>query len=617
MFDIGAKPGEAGMQQAAWQSDGSLDAYNATKPYNPPTGCYSDLSRCPPCEIRVGPNGRGIWTKPSLPDPHIPRPGATMLRLVPHVTALSTQYLTSHCSGCHEEQKPNKPLLRCQRCRVVCYCDQTCQKYDWRLHKFECPALVTHSEKGATDPESSEQGDAERPVGTMLVPSEAVRALGRLLWLHSREKTDGVKQKEFELLESHRDKIKPSSPQTASYTRLGHALSSFVSHGTPDPKKMSELGIGSAKEIVDLLSKFSANAHTLSTPSLTPIGVSISPVAALINHSCVPNCVVVFPKASESKKVPDEMLIIAIAKILPGTELTTSYVDLTLPTEHRQRILQERYFFSCHCLNCEMATTINAPFVDGRRALRCGSKTCEGTLPMPKLDDPKLKKANLTCLQCRGESTVEPPVIADVIRLGEEGLEKAEALQFSDPEQAFKYTSNLIPFVARFFHPSSHPLLGLSRVHLAILISRLDSDRSILDETIRAATRVAAGISAVLPVGHPVRAVIYAELGKLLAVDEYYPEGQEPPEPTPAQLDPKANLTWVAGDEMGIPKGFERLRLAHHTLMQARQELLIGFGHSEQGGAVGKEVTELAKRIEQEVTIWRRAGGGKRPALKH
>ncbi|CAE7207502.1 unnamed protein product [Rhizoctonia solani] len=524
-----------------------------------------------------------------------------MLRLVPHVTALSTQYLTSHCSGCHDEQKPNRPLLRCQRCRIVCYCDQACQKYDWSFHKFECAALVAHSEKRATGPEADEEGDTERSVGTILVPSETIRALGRLLWLHSRG-SGGVKRKEFELLESHRDKLTPSSPQTASYTKLGHALASYVSHGTPDTKKMTELGIGSAKDIVDLLSKFSANAHTLSTPSLTPIGVAISPVAALINHSCVPNCVVVFPKASESKRVPNEMLIIAIGKILPGEELTTSYVDLTLPTEHRHKILQERYFFKCECPKCKMTATIKVPFVDGCRALRCASKTCEGFLPMPKLDDPKMKKTTVKCLQCRTDCIIEPPAIADAIRLGEEGLEKAEALQFSDPERAFKYTSNLIPLVSRFFHPNSHPLLGLSRVHLAILISRLDVDRSILDEAIRAAARVAAGISAVLPAGHPVRAVAYAELGKLLAVDEYYPEGQVPPEPTPAQLDPKANLTWVAGDEMGIPKGFERLRLAHHTLMQARQELLVGFGHSEEGGAVGKEVTELAKRIEQELT---------------
>ncbi|ELU45157.1 zf-MYND domain-containing protein [Rhizoctonia solani AG-1 IA] len=580
MFSTGAAPGEMGMQQAGWQPGGSLDAYKATEPYTPPEGCYSDLSRCPPCEMRVGHNGRGIWTRPSLPDQFIPRPGATMLRLVPHVTALSTQYLTSHCSGCHEEQKSNKPLLRCQRCKIVCYCDQACQKSDWPLHKFECPALVAHAEKRGTTSESDE-GSSEGTVGTVFVPSETVRALGRLVWLHSREKSNSVK---------------------------------------------AGFGKRYRGSIIE------ANAHTLSTPSLTPIGVALSPVAALINHSCVPNCVVVFPKASETKKVPNEMLIIAIGKILPGEEVQIPH---TLGKFADNKILQERYFFKCHCPNCEMTSLVKTPYVDSRRAFRCASKTCEGFLPMPSMQSQLGQKQRFnvySAISCALSNPRRSQMQSDSEKKGSKGRRNFNSLVsyfrspgltyhqsltlcagLLDPERAFKYTSNLIPMVSRFFHPSAHPLLALSRLHLSLLISRLDLDRSILDEAIRAAARVAAGISAVLPAGHPVRAVTYAELGKLLAVDEYYPEGQEPPEPTSAQLDPKANLTWVAGDEMGIPKGFERLRLAHHTLMQARQELLIGFGHSEEGGAVGKEVTELARKIEQEVAIWRKAGGGKRP----
>lgn len=96
-------------------------------------------------------------------------------------------------------------------------------------------------------------------------------------------------------------------------------------------------------------------------------------------------------------------------------------------------------------------------------------------------------------------------------------------------------------------------------------------------------------------------------------MDEYYLEGQKPVEPTPSQLDPKANLVWVAGDEDGVPRGFERLRIAHHTLLKAREELMIGFGWANEGGAVGREVSELAKSIEREVAVWRKAGGGRRP----
>jgi hypothetical protein len=183
----------------------------------------------------------------------------------------------------------------------------------------------------------------------------------------------------------------------------------------------------------------------------------------------------------------------------------------------------------------------------------------------------------------------------------------------TDPARAFKLTSNLIPLVSRFFHVGSHPVLALARIHLSLLISQLESNPSILDETIRAAARVAAGVSAIYPPGHPTRGVAMAELGKLMAVDEYVPPGQKPIEATRSQLDPKANLVWVAGDDDGVLRGFERLRASHHSLMQARQELLCGFGYINEGGAVGREVTELAKNLEREVAIWRRAGGGKRP----
>ena len=250
----------------------------------------------------------------------------------------------------------------------------------------------------------------------------------------------------------------------------------------------------------------------------------------------------------------------------------------------------------------------------------------------PDLDDPKLLKAEVKCLQCGRTSIVEPPAISDAIRIGEQGLEKAEALQLEggplllsflprllliytqiDPDRAFTYTSNLLPLVSTFFHVGAHPVLGLARVHLSILISRLASDPSIIDETVRAAARVAAGVSAIHTKGHPARGIAYAELGKLLTVDEYYPEGQNPVEPTPSQLDPDAKPMWHAGDDNGVPHGFERLRIAHYTLMQAREELMIGFGWINEGGAVGREVSELAKNIEREVAIWRRAGGGRRP----
>jgi hypothetical protein len=176
--------------------------------------------------------------------------------------------------------------------------------------------------------------------------------------------------------------------------------------------------------------------------------------------------------------------------------------------------------------------------------------------------------------------------------------------------------SNLLLILSHWFHEGSHPLLPLARIRLSLLVSELESDPSILDEAIRAAALVAAGNSSVYPADHPSRGLAYAELGKLMAMEEYVPEGEEPIEATPSQLDPKAELDWVVGGDGPVLQGFERLRIALFSLVHAHNELRCGFGYVNEGGAAGKEATELSERVERELDEWRRAGGGRRPGTK-
>jgi hypothetical protein len=96
------------------------------------------------------------------------------------------------------------------------------------------------------------------------------------------------------------------------------------------------------------------------------------------------------------------------------------------------------------------------------------------------------------------------------------------------------------------------------------------------------------GLSAVLPRGHPVRALALAELGKLLAVDEPAPRG-----------------TNTAGTPEFPPSGAARLRLACSTLIRARDELMISFGERNDGGEVGREVREMVVRVERELATWK------------
>src|ERR1700761_583654 len=99
--------------------------------------------------------------------------------------------------------------------------------------------------------------------------------------------------------------------------------------------------------------QFVTNTFTVTDASLTPLGSSVSPPVALINHSCDPNAVVVFPRASARPSAAQEPLmhVVALREIAADEEvrspsspfmtahksqILTAYVDTTLPRAIRQ-----------------------------------------------------------------------------------------------------------------------------------------------------------------------------------------------------------------------------------------------------------------------------------------
>ncbi|EMP37488.1 SET and MYND domain-containing protein 3 [Chelonia mydas] len=77
--------------------------------------------------------------------------------------------------------------------------------------------------------------------------------------------------------------------------------------------------------------------------------VSLSPPShpsmSLLNHSCDPNCVIVF----EGR----QLLLRSIREIQIGEELTISYIESLMPSSERQKHLKRQYCFECNCLLCQ------------------------------------------------------------------------------------------------------------------------------------------------------------------------------------------------------------------------------------------------------------------------
>lgn len=66
-----------------------------------------------------------------------------------------------------------------------------------------------------------------------------------------------------------------------------------------------------------IILQIKVNSFTLSSPSLTPLGIAVSPLLALCNHSCEPNAIVVFPDG-----VRGGMQLIAIRDVQAGEEVS-------------------------------------------------------------------------------------------------------------------------------------------------------------------------------------------------------------------------------------------------------------------------------------------------------
>ncbi|KAH9940697.1 SET domain-containing protein [Amylocystis lapponica] len=480
------------------------------------------------------------------------------MSLKPHASVLSTPYIDSHCSYCCAPA-PESGLKRCTRCRVLWYCDSKCQNNDWPLHKSECAAL--------------QRWAAEAPSPDLAIPSDAVRCLGRMLWTRRKEGLDSVWAREVNLMQSHRASLPPSAFE--SHTSLAHFVVRYI--GVSSPADFEPFGLASAGDLVDLISRFTTNTFTLTSISLTAIGVCVSPTIALINHSCEPNVAVVFPRASINPQDQEPLMhMVAMRDIAPSDEVLISYVDTTLPRELRQKELEETYNFVCKCTLCTRTSD-----VDPRVALWC-PKSCGGRLPVPTEDN-----ALSRCTNCRA-ALADADAVLDALRVGQEALDKANSVQFKDPEKAIQLTTNMLPILTSVrLTPSCHPLLAMNRLHQELLITSLHTSltQELLDETIRTAAKYSAGLSLILPFGHPVRGVALAELGKLLAVDEV-----SAPTSSTAQAFP--------------PSGAARLRLAHETLVRARDELVVGFGMDNGGGQVGRDVREAIVRLEKELGAW-------------
>ncbi|EPY53727.1 histone lysine methyltransferase Set6 [Schizosaccharomyces cryophilus OY26] len=230
------------------------------------------------------------------------QPGTIALSKTVDAFTLEVGILTTHCSGCTSE---GQKTLRCTACKTIHYCSKTCQKADWPLHKLECKALQASKHNG-------------------ILPS-ICRLLIRLYSISLKN------PKRIEQLESHRTDF----PKVAASWTDAELIASAASHYTKSYQ---------TDFFRSLFCKLSINSMNLVTCSFDRLGVCLDTVLSRINHSCEPNCHIIFEGS--------RAILVATRQIQKNEQLFISYTDVRLPQSIRQKQLKKKYFFDCECEKC-------------------------------------------------------------------------------------------------------------------------------------------------------------------------------------------------------------------------------------------------------------------------
>ncbi|CAH2249964.1 histone-lysine N-methyltransferase SMYD3 [Pelobates cultripes] len=242
-------------------------------------------------------------------------PGVTVFKAEPYVYTVC--HGKQYRAACHHCLRRGTKLLRCSQCKFARYCDVRCQKAAWEGHKRECMCLKCVLPN---------------------IPTDSVRLVGRIIFkLLQSPDCDSEELYSLSDLQSH---IKELSEEMKD--GLGQLVTTLELYLKNQIQDSSQLPPGCG--IIELFGKVTCNSFTISDGEMQDVAVGLYPSMSLLNHSCDPNCVIVFEGRC--------LLLRTVKEIPKGEELTISYIDVMMPTHQRQSQLQRQYCFTCDCHQC-------------------------------------------------------------------------------------------------------------------------------------------------------------------------------------------------------------------------------------------------------------------------
>uniref|UniRef100_UPI00358E3E85 histone-lysine N-methyltransferase Smyd1-like n=1 Tax=Myxine glutinosa TaxID=7769 RepID=UPI00358E3E85 len=217
-------------------------------------------------------------------------------------------------------------LIPCRQCELAWYCNRTCLREARSVHGSECKDLLR----------------------TYHV-NDTVRLAAQVL---KRVARDGVAVADRDLVTI--DGLQPHAE------RLSQDLQAILKAELSDclrfcPKAAENFDENFIEHVLCVIHEYSLLLHDQS--GMKPVGMGLFLLASLLNHSCAPNCCIVFNNGKyEANNTmyhsPARLEVRALFPIKENDELTISYVCFLFSGEERNTFLKEHFSIDCSCLCC-------------------------------------------------------------------------------------------------------------------------------------------------------------------------------------------------------------------------------------------------------------------------
>ena len=253
---------------------------------------------------------------------------------------LQSKFMSQKCHNCF---KTHSNIMMCSKCKMSGYCSSECQRADWVSHKITCKM---RNQIAALQLQSEQMLDNAM---LLLKFCDRIKHLGDRTDSSSSSSSNGNGETCMDV-------------NGTVICGLDHCLSMQVHNRKLDLTELNLIQMVAKNfemnmsKVTNLYLAFESNNFGILDELLECVAAGVFPSTAIINHSCLPNCILRYRKDKNEAPIVE---VVAITNIKKGVEITHSYVDCTIISGERKQKLFDIYKFDCVCDRCTSTGTID------------------------------------------------------------------------------------------------------------------------------------------------------------------------------------------------------------------------------------------------------------------